>query len=100
MTEITKETIEEIRKSMKSYAWGPVEMAFQKKGNGYYIDCIAVDRGLELMFEQGFKAGQEAERKELTQKINEKLYELRDMDSDYRDGQRSVFEWMVRKLRD
>lgn len=39
-------------------------------------------------------------KKELTQKINEKLYELRDMKSEYRDGQRSVFEWILIRLRE
>lgn len=38
-------------------------------------------------------------KKILSQKIDEKLYELKGMDSDYREGQRSVFLWVQRELR-
>ncbi len=49
----------------------------------------------KYLVQEGYKAG----RENLRLKINEKLYELRGMEGEFRDGQRSVFEWMLRELR-
>jgi len=54
--------------------------------------------GTDVAFGRGESSGERKFKERLIQKINEKLYELRGMHNDYREGQRSVWEWVKREL--